>query len=919
MNKNTVLLCVLIMVIQHLCLGVSSESSDSSDNEEIVDSPSKNTELAESTIATAVADPDPMAESDASIEIPENSGEDIYLLDDFVVTGQRLANRAAIAERMKNDAQFVDTLGGDEMGKLPDSNLGEALGRLPGVSTVEDEGVGRYVTIRGLQPSFVNLTMDGMSLSAQVRSWDADSGRASNFQAVSTNAISNAQVFKTITPDMDGNSIAGTVNLKTKSAYDKPGMQIGTQAAAGWVRNNDGPDSNINPSYKGSFNFNTNFGKDDQFGIVFSGSHREYNRLIIKEDITSAWEDAGKPLYPTSKLDAYTDESAVKQGGFLKFEYKPSEDFYAYASVNYFNEVEEWKKNEHVLYTSKGSSAYDPGTNTFKKFSGLVKSREPEFGTDDAFTYAAGMTWRPSETTKLETKGSFSTSEFYLNDKRAQWAFTSAWWAELNGTYSANGRDWDLNLNDNGSRAAFSNPNSYEFNEFRSAESRNKKDIANLQVDWGHNAEQGDKGWGYKLGAKTTYLEVRHRESNYRFKEPTQALKTRYQGNLRKTEFVSPTTKSLVVIGDMKNIISDVREQGIDEYSKNFNNKESNPNAADYNAEESVHATYFMQRYASDRFSTVFGLRYEYTDYTGEARRFDAASNSANNQPCVENSRDYHHWLPSINASYRFNEKFALRAGYYRGITRPGFDDLKAVESALGGSSGSYWKTKGNPELKPREADSLDLTVEYYFQNGYSMFSAGTFYKNIKNEIFELSKTEFDPSLGSNGENVTVIQAQNANSASMYGAEASIYFDSFEFLPRPLNLFGGQLNYTYTQGKMDIESPNGSFSRSLKQLQNQSEHSINAVLFYQHHSYNARLAARFTSKSLDEINEDKSKDITRDDILRFDLRVDRNLWKGACLFCEVKNLTNDSTYYYGKEDETVKYGRTYWLGLTQNF
>ena len=117
--------------------------------------------------------------------------QEVFELEEFVVSGQRATNRNSIDDRKNNDS-LVDSVGSDELGGLPDRNLGEALGRLAGVTTVEDEGVGRYATVRGLKSEYVNVTLDGGGFSSAARPCAAHSPRATNLhKAAATKYRSN--------------------------------------------------------------------------------------------------------------------------------------------------------------------------------------------------------------------------------------------------------------------------------------------------------------------------------------------------------------------------------------------------------------------------------------------------------------------------------------------------------------------------------------------------------------------------------------------------------------------------------------------------------------------------------------------------------------------------------------------------------
>ena len=85
--------------------------------------------------------------------------------DDIVVTGRRAADRAALENKRLADGQ-IDQVRADDVGRLPDQNVAESLRRLPGLSVANDQGEGRYLTVRGVSPDLLNVTLNGETAAA---------------------------------------------------------------------------------------------------------------------------------------------------------------------------------------------------------------------------------------------------------------------------------------------------------------------------------------------------------------------------------------------------------------------------------------------------------------------------------------------------------------------------------------------------------------------------------------------------------------------------------------------------------------------------------------------------------------------------------------------------------------------------------
>ncbi|MBA3271761.1 MAG: carboxypeptidase regulatory-like domain-containing protein, partial [Acidobacteria bacterium] len=138
------------------------------------------------------------------------------LRDEVIVRGTALNYASSIAGKRAADG-VVDMFNADEIGRLPDKNIGETLNRIPGVSMLLEKGEGRFVQIRGISPRLNNITINGMALG----SGETESGgRLSPLDVIGGELLSGVQVLKTPTPDMDGQGIGGTLNLTTKQPFD---------------------------------------------------------------------------------------------------------------------------------------------------------------------------------------------------------------------------------------------------------------------------------------------------------------------------------------------------------------------------------------------------------------------------------------------------------------------------------------------------------------------------------------------------------------------------------------------------------------------------------------------------------------------------------------------------------------------------
>src|SRR3546814_7693959 len=148
----------------------------------------------------------------------------------------------------------------DDVGRLPDQNVAETLRRLPGLSVANDQGEGRYLTVRGVSPDLLNVTLNGQTAAAP----EPDS-RQVKLDDIPSGLIGAVTVVKTLTPDLDANAIAGSANIETVNAFDRSKTFVTATGAVGY--NHLGK----TPPVEGYISFGTLFGPDKQFGIVQIG------------------------------------------------------------------------------------------------------------------------------------------------------------------------------------------------------------------------------------------------------------------------------------------------------------------------------------------------------------------------------------------------------------------------------------------------------------------------------------------------------------------------------------------------------------------------------------------------------------------------------------------------------------------------
>ncbi|MEY3660175.1 MAG: hypothetical protein RLZZ169_1000, partial [Pseudomonadota bacterium] len=192
--------------------------------------------------------------------------------EEIVVSGRRpLAESVAAALlAQRNSSSLVSVLSADAIGNLPDQNIAFAVGRLPGIAVERDQGQARYVNLRGAPNYWTTLSYDGLSIVSP-------EGRASRFDNIPSAIAKQIVVEKAVVPSMAGATVAGNVDIRTRTGFDAPGRVITGKVGVGRVRLGGGDE------YDSALTFSDQW-LDGRLGVVAQGSWYQ------REMATDNWE-----------------------------------------------------------------------------------------------------------------------------------------------------------------------------------------------------------------------------------------------------------------------------------------------------------------------------------------------------------------------------------------------------------------------------------------------------------------------------------------------------------------------------------------------------------------------------------------------------------------------------------------------------
>src|SRR5208283_723965 len=230
---------------------------------------------------------------------------------EVVVTAQASGQNAAINQQLSSD-NIANVVSSARIQALPDANAAESIGRLPGVSLVRNGGEATEVVIRGLEPKYNSITIDGVSIPSNdagsfsptngdySKLTNTPGGRSVDMSMISSSSLEGIEIYKTVTPDMDASAIGGTVNFDIRRAKTNPDAAPSISLLA---QNGYDDIMSSDKDYKFVASVEKRF-FDDKFGIFVQG-------IAQRQNLTS---DQLGAYYYNSSLNVITNPDTLEMG-----------------------------------------------------------------------------------------------------------------------------------------------------------------------------------------------------------------------------------------------------------------------------------------------------------------------------------------------------------------------------------------------------------------------------------------------------------------------------------------------------------------------------------------------------------------------------------------------------------------------------
>jgi iron complex outermembrane receptor protein len=807
---------------------------------------------------------------------------EIYRLQAFTVEGEREGSAMATT-RQRQSANVKNVVATDAFGMMTEDNVGSFLQKIPGIVATDVSGSGvREVQVRGIEAGLNTVEMDGVQLANNNSS---GTNRAFDFFQASLTLIESIEVTKAPTPDRPANSIGGSINMVTRSAFNRNArrqlrysfgfahlLNRRGGGAEQWI---DAPISRLTPAL--TLGYSDVLGRDRNVGVSLSFSR---NAVFYSSNDTEHYYqstlDRTAYLYRTRQQRQAMGGPHVRQNIGAKVEYKLSErsQFTFNLAHNFYlerphtlalnlqttNSAAQMRPGFSETYTevipstaaaaSMTATAYDNFTHNYRLLAGGVH-RLPGLTLDYTGTLSlsqAFQNYSPDERKYqggVRTKGAFSIGGLsgigWITDRRGDDTFPLL-------TQTA-GRDF------------------YNLNSYTTMTLSQNNRIAKSSILEGRLNARKDFSWAVPAYAKGGLLvQDQTRRKDYNYHQYT------FTGTGGLGQFAETA-------GWVREPMEGMRQAPWIDLYRTSRHKEEHPeqwresgsyrvaqrlqNLQDFR--ETISAAYVMGHVKLGSLGILAGLRMEQTETAGngplflvtpEERARRAAwvgavtDAEAERRSAEEWSRrthaegKYRNVFPGVHFTYATRGGFVARLSYSTSVGRPPITSIVPNTSV---NDDNQTLSVANTALKPQFSDNFDFNVEYYFRS-IGFVSASVFLKEVDGFIY--SSNNFivprGPNNGFDGlyEGYRLTTSYNGGHARYRGFELN-YAQQFTFLPGLWRGFGLNLNYTRLETKGDYGG-----TVATTQVVGFRPKSANAVLNYQRGKYRGSLQANWVGAYL---------------------------------------------------------------------
>lgn len=826
-------------------------------------------------------------------------------LQEVVVGGAFQGQRRAINSQ-KNSLGITNVVSADQVGKFPDSNIGDALKRISGINVQYDQGEARFGQVRGTSADLSSVTINGN----RIPSAESDT-RNVQLDLIPADMIQTIEVNKVVTPDMDGDAIGGSINLVTKNSPYKRTITATAGSGYNWI------------SKKAQLNLGFTYGDrffNDKLGIMLSASYQ--NAPSGSDDVEFVWDtDSKGTICLTDYQIRQYYVTRERQSYSAAFDWDINANHKLFFK-GIFNNRNDWENryrltlkdlNKDVNKKKEGAVADNKASVRLQTKAGSPNNRNARLERQRTMDFTLGgehlfgklsMDWNASYARASEER----PNERYLG-------------------YELKKQNFDIDLSDIRRPYASAQAGSTLIlnNDFSLQElTEQQEDIVEKDLKFSMNFKlplvKGFYSNQLRFGAKVV---DKSKDKDLEFYDYEPVDEKAFNSNSFSN--TSEQNRNGYMPGEKYKagtFISKEYVGGLDLNNSSLFNKTENLEelAGEYKARETVTAGYlrFDQNFGK-KLSAMVGLRLENTHLKYNGRKLtlndDGDPESLTVTPDVKDS--YLNILPSVLLKYNVNEDFKIRGSFTETLSRPKYS---ALIPNVNINNKDNELTLGNPELKPTTSFNFDLSADYYFKS-VGLVSIGIYYKDINDFIVTQTVRGYEYEGNSYDK---FMQPRNAGDANLLGVEVG-YQRDFGFIAPTLKCVGFYGTYTYTHSKVNNFNFTGRENEKDLKLPGSPEHTANASLYFEKGGLNVRLSYNFASDFIDEMGESAFYDRYYDKVNYMDVNASYTFGKKlrTTFYAEANNLLNQPLrYYQGISERTMQsehYGVKVNAGVKINF
>ena len=837
-------------------------------------------------------------------------------LEGAVVTGFGLGSQAKALNTQKNNLNITNVVSTDQIGKFPDSNIGDAVKRIPGITMQVDQGEARNVIVRGLSPQLNSVTLNG----SRIPSAEGDN-RNVQMDLIPADMIQTIEVSKAVRPDMDADALGGSINLITRASPQGFRLSATTGSGINFITDK--------PIWNGSFLLGDR-SKNGKFGWMISSSYN--NNDFGSDNVEAEWTDEfeyytgvddaeGEPILEEVDVAPYTN--VYEQREYLvqriRRSFSANMDYRFNANNSIFvKTIYNWRDDRENRFRLQ-SEILDPEDIELLDFT-ITNGRLTRFPVEAARETKGGIDNKRGKNRRLEDQRMQNYSlggDHLLGALKLDWMVSYAKASEerLNERYVSFTSEYSV-LNDN-SNTRFpimrveneldASLGNFEYDELTEENQYTEEEDFNIFVNFVLPSDFFGAGDGtIKFGGKAR-LKSKFRDNNFFEFDLEDSYPTLADVPVKDYSDYNFLAGSQYLIGSF----ADEKWLG----GLNLVDGESVPDEflrANFNVDESVYAGYAMtNQKITDNFSMLVGLRLEATNVTAVGNRI---ADEENLEGEITEKSSYTNIMPGVHFKYNLTDNSILRFAWTNTLARPNYADLVPSLDII---SGDEEIVVGNPELEATTSMNFDLMAEHYFKN-VGIISGGLFYKSIDNFIYTNRGEATDDFYGAGTSGYEVFQPLNGDGASIFGAEFA-FQRQLDFLPGFAKYLGLYLNYTYISSSANgIRNEDGDEREDID-LPNTTPNTFNASLGYSDKKFSARLSANFSDAYIDELGGNEFEDRYYDTQFFLDFNASFAISRSLRVYAEINNITDQPLRYFqsvkSRTQQMEYYGQRLTFGL----